>query len=212
MPAWFDIRGERGPQVTFEALTAQSQDEAGLLRSRDYFLSIVRGEVEGHPITSTPSTSSPSSSSAAATPIPASQVLIGGFSQGGVLSLLSGLAAGREPGLGGLFCLSGYLPLADAVRAGDKKVFPGGGKGSGSSGMEVMMVHGDRDPIMNLEWAEKSAAAVKALGYDVDFRTVRYVFSSLFFAAFLSPVLHISLTHSLAHTCYDVNPTECWLT
>ncbi|ROV87810.1 hypothetical protein VSDG_09567 [Cytospora chrysosperma] len=174
MPAWFDIRGERGPHVTFDALTAQAQDDAGLLRSRDYFLSLIKAEVDG---SSSSSSSSKSSSSSSSPPIPASQVIMGGFSQGGVMTLLTAVSA-EAGGLGGAFCLSGYLALADDVRAGEARGFPharraaGGGAGGGGDGMEVLMVHGDKDPIMNLEWAQKSAGVVKELGYDVDLKIV----------------------------------------
>ncbi|KUI56089.1 Acyl-protein thioesterase 1 [Cytospora mali] len=158
IPAWFDIRGERGPHVTFEALTAQPQDEEGLLHSRDYFLSLIQAEINN-----SSSSSSPSPSAPASTPIPASQIIMGGFSQGGVMALLTGVSAAEAAGvkLGGVFCLSGYLALADAVRKGDVGGGGGGGgRGKGEKGggkehdTEVLMVHGDRDPIMSLEWAE----------------------------------------------------------
>ncbi|KAL1866015.1 hypothetical protein Daus18300_006916 [Diaporthe australafricana] len=150
IPAWFDIRGERGPHVTFEALTQQNQDEEGMLHSRDFFLSLIRAEIAEHAI-------------------PASQIIMGGFSQGSVMSLLTGVTADVQ--LGGLFCLSGYLALADAVR----ETGGGGGGGGGKfpharegTGTEILMVHGERDPVMNLDWAEKSRDAVRELGYHVD--------------------------------------------
>ncbi|KAI3393200.1 hypothetical protein diail_4568 [Diaporthe ilicicola] len=143
IPAWFDIRGERGPHVTFEALAQQNQDEEGMLSSRDFFLSLVRGETAEHGI-------------------PPSQIIMGGFSQGSVMALLTGVTADVE--LGGVFCLSGYLALADAVREGGSK-FPHVREGTGT---EVLIVHGERDPVMNLDWAEKSRDVVKELGYHVD--------------------------------------------
>lgn len=201
LPAWFDIRGERGPHVTFEALTAQAQDEAGLLRSRDFLLSLVEAETTGSTSSSAPnstSASGPTSGGGGAAGIPASQVLVGGFSQGGVMALLAGVsassaaAAAAGSALGGVFCLSGYLALADAV-TGKKGGGGGGGGGGGADSefpharaeggggeatTEVLMVHGDRDPVMNLGWARDSAGAVRGLGYDVDLVVVPYVFSS----------------------------------
>lgn len=150
VPAWFDIRGERGPHVTFETLTRQNNDEEGMLRSRDFFLSLVRDEVDKHGV-------------------PASQVIMGGFSQGSVMALLTGITADVQ--LGGVFCLCGYLPLADSLRESGQ----GGGGGAGKfpharegTGMEVLMVNGEKDPIMNLEWVGKSRDIVKDLGYHVD--------------------------------------------
>ncbi|KAG6367609.1 hypothetical protein INS49_001802 [Diaporthe citri] len=139
IPAWFDIRGERGPQ---------NNDEEGMLRSRDFFLSLVRDEVESHAV-------------------PASQVIMGGFSQGSVMALLTGITADVQ--LGGVFCLCGYLPLADAVRESGR----GGGAGKfpharEGTGMEVLMLNGEKDPIMNLDWVGKSRDIVKELGYHVD--------------------------------------------
>lgn len=156
IPAWFDIRGERGPHVTFETLTQQNNDEEGMLQSRDFFLSLVRDEVDKHAV-------------------PASQVVLGGFSQGSVMSLLTGLTADMQ--LGGIFCLCGYLPLADAVRESGRA---GGGAGrfphvKEGTGMEVLMVNGEKDPIMNLEWVEKSKSIVKELGYHVDSSIIPYV-------------------------------------
>lgn len=200
--------------MTFDDLAAQPQDEEGLLHSRDYLLSLVRGEIEGAPgpgpgpgpgpNPSNETSSSPSSPpSSSSPPIPASQVVLGGFSQGGVLSLLAGLPGGAALGLGGVFCLSGYLPLAGAVRAAEARVFPGLGAGAGAGGggrggMEVLMVHGDRDPVMNQEWAERSAAIVRELGYGVDLRIVRYVLLTLVHHTLppstRSPVLQYTLT------------------
>lgn len=121
-----------------------------MLRSRDFFLSLVRDEVDKHGV-------------------PASQVIMGGFSQGSVMALLTGITADVQ--LGGVFCLCGYLPLADSLRESAQ----GGGGGpvkfshvKEGTGMEVLMVNGEKDPIMNLEWVGKSRDIVKELGYHVD--------------------------------------------
>ena len=42
--------------------------------------------------------------------IPADRIIIGGFSQGGAMSLLTGLSV-SERKLAGVVCLSGWLPL-----------------------------------------------------------------------------------------------------
>lgn len=132
-----------------------------MLRSRDFFLSLVRDEVESHAI-------------------PASQVIMGGFSQGSVMALLTGITGGVQ--LGGVFCLCGYLPLADAVRASGQGAAAGGGGGPvkfpharEGTDMEVLMVNGEKDPIMNLEWVGKSRDIVKELGYHVDSSIIPYV-------------------------------------
>lgn len=131
-----------------------------MLRSRDFFLSLVRGEVESH------------------AKIPASQVIMGGFSQGSVMALLTGLTGDVQ--LGGVFCLCGYLPLADAVRESGLGAAGGGGpvkfpQVKEGTGMEVLMVNGEKDPIMNLEWVGKSRDIVKELGYPLDSSIIPYV-------------------------------------
>lgn len=130
-----------------------------MLRSRDFFLSLVRDEISG---------------GGGHGGVPASQVIVGGFSQGSVMALLTGLTADVQ--LGGVFCLCGYLPLADAVRESGK------GEGAGrfphvkeGTGMEVLMVNGEADPIMNLDWVETSRDIVKELGYHVDSSVIPYV-------------------------------------
>lgn len=126
-----------------------------MLRSRDFFLSLVREETDKHAI-------------------PASQVIMGGFSQGSVMALLTGITADVQ--LGGVFCLCGYLPLADALRQSgegkDSVKFPHVREGTG---MEVLMVNGEKDPIMNLDWVGKSRDIVKELGYHVDSSIIPYV-------------------------------------
>lgn len=88
------------------------------------------------------------------------------------MALLTGVTADVQ--LGGVFCLSEYLALADAVREGSG----GGGKfphAREGTGTEILMVHGGRDPVMNLDWAERSRDAVRELGYHVDSSIIPYV-------------------------------------
>lgn len=136
--------------MTFDDLTAQPQDEAGLLHSRDYLVELIKSEVN-------------------TTAVPLSQVILGGFSQGGVMSLLTGVTSGLR--LGGVFCLSGYLALADAVRKGDGAKFAR----PADTTVPILMSIGDKDPVINPDWAHQSAEIVKSLGYEVDLTVVPYV-------------------------------------
>jgi predicted esterase len=45
--------------------------------------------------------------------IPAERIVLGGFSQGGAMTLLTGLTTERK--LGGLVVMSGYLPLSTKI-------------------------------------------------------------------------------------------------
>lgn len=46
--------------------------------------------------------------------IPAERIILGGFSQGGAMSLLTGLTTERR--LGGVAVMSGWLPLKEKVK------------------------------------------------------------------------------------------------
>lgn len=82
------------------------------------------------------------------------------------MSLLTGVTSGLR--LGGIFCLSGYLALAEAIQKGDDAKF----KRPADTALPILMSIGDRDPVINPEWAHKSADVVKGLGYDVDLTVV----------------------------------------
>ena len=49
-----------------------------------------------------------------ATGIPPSRIVLGGFSQGGATSLFIGVTTKKR--LGGIICLSGWLPLSHRVK------------------------------------------------------------------------------------------------
>ena len=47
--------------------------------------------------------------------IPANRIVLGGFSQGAAMSLLTGLTSERK--LGGIVVMSGWLPLREKIKA-----------------------------------------------------------------------------------------------
>ena len=50
--------------------------------------------------------------------IPQNRIVLGGFSQGHAVTLMTGLTSSKYAGrLAGLVCLSGYLPLQDRIQA-----------------------------------------------------------------------------------------------
>lgn len=92
------------------------EDEEGMLKSVQYTESLIDSVVEKG--------------------IPANRIVLGGFSQGHAIALLTGLTSKKYAGkLAGLICLSGYLPIPDRIGAlrkenglpevvgGDVKVF-----------------------------------------------------------------------------------------
>lgn len=72
--------------------------------------------------------------------IPASRILLGGFSQGGALSLYTGLTGPHS--LGGLVILSGYLPIKDTIDWNAVQKPP------------TLQCHGDRDTVVRYEWGK----------------------------------------------------------
>jgi phospholipase/carboxylesterase len=89
--------------------------------------------------------------------IPASRIVLGGFSQGCAMTLLTGL---RHPErLAGLIGLSGYLPLA-AQTAAERH--------GANHGTPVFMAHGRLDPVIPLARAIASRDALQALGHPLE--------------------------------------------
>ena len=89
--------------------------------------------------------------------IPASRIILAGFSQGCAMTLQTGL---RHPEkLAGMLCLSGYLPLAGMV---------GAERSEASLGTPVFMAHGVQDPVVPFARAEDSRKVLASLGYQVE--------------------------------------------
>jgi len=89
--------------------------------------------------------------------IPASRIILAGFSQGCAMTLQTGL---RHPEkLAGMLCLSGYLPLAGMV---------GAERSEASLGTPVFMAHGVQDPVVPFARAEDSRKVLESLGYQVE--------------------------------------------
>jgi phospholipase/carboxylesterase len=89
--------------------------------------------------------------------IPASRIILGGFSQGCAMTLQAGL---RHPEkLAGLLCLSGYVPLADKVAAE---------RHPANQATPVFLAHGRLDPVVPIARASASRDLLQTLGYNVE--------------------------------------------
>lgn len=137
MPGWYDIK-------SLSTLADREDDEAGIARSRDYFHSLIDAEV--------------------AKGIPSNRIVIGGFSQGGAMSLISGLT--YKDKLGGIFGLSCYLLLQSKI----KDMIPADNPNAATP---IFMGHGDADQVVAHRYGEMSAQKLTELGYKVDFRTYK---------------------------------------
>ena len=89
--------------------------------------------------------------------VPASRLLLAGFSQGGAIALAAGLRR-REP-LAGLIGLSTYLPMHD--RAAQQLA-------TQATSQPVFMAHGLQDPVVPYAAGEMSAALLRDLGFAID--------------------------------------------
>lgn len=130
MRAWYDITG---------AELTRREDEGGLRASqRDVEALIAREKARG---------------------IPASRIVLAGFSQGCAMTLQTGM---RHPEkLAGMLCLSGYLPLAGVVAQE---------RSEESLATPIFMAHGTHDNVVPFVRAQQSAQVLKELGYQVEWR------------------------------------------
>jgi acetyl esterase/lipase len=126
---------------------AAAQDEPGLLKSRTYFNTLISEQI--------------------AQGIPSSRIVLGGFSQGGAMALLTGLTSPEK--LAGIFALSCYLPLAHKI----KELLPADPWTNKDTA--VFMAHGDADAVVKYEFGERSAMQLRELGMQVEFNKYPYV-------------------------------------
>jgi phospholipase/carboxylesterase len=91
--------------------------------------------------------------------VPRERVLLAGFSQGGAITLATGLRSSAP--LAGLIALSAYLPSAH--KAGSL-LAPGAAK------QPLFMAHGSQDPVVPCMAGEQSATLLRTLGFEVDWR------------------------------------------
>jgi acetyl esterase/lipase len=172
MPGWYDIKTlsidvrllfppsfykipvsiltDRQLQTSPEAWAA-AQDEPGLLKSRTYFNTMISEQI--------------------AQGIPSSRIVLGGFSQGGAMALLTGLTSPEK--LAGIFALSCYLPLSHKI----KELLPADPWTNKDT--PVFMAHGDADGVVKYEFGERSAQQLRELGMQVEFNRYPYVAQTL---------------------------------
>ena len=95
----------------------------------------------------------------AATGVPWSRTVLGGFSQGAVMSYALGLGPER-PSPAGLIALSGFIPTVPGF-ALDLE---------GRAGLPVAIGHGRLDPVISVEFARESRERLEGAGLDVLYR------------------------------------------
>ncbi len=130
MRAWYDIVALDGSQQDMDGI----EDSSRLLRE------FVAREIERG--------------------IPASRIVLAGFSQGGAIALHTALRYPER--LAGLMALSTYLPVAD--RLGDER-------SEANRELPIFMAHGSYDPMIPVGVAEYSRDQLAYFGYAVQWQT-----------------------------------------
>lgn len=122
MPAWYDVTG----------LTLQDrEDRVGILQSEQALDEIIAAQI--------------------ARGMPANQIYLAGFSQGGAMALLIGLRTQYK--LGGVLALSAYLPLQKECATSNHKSLP------------IFMAVGTADAVVVPAWTKLSYELVKSQGF-----------------------------------------------
>ncbi|UPL01051.1 hypothetical protein LCI18_011985 [Fusarium solani-melongenae] len=137
MPGWFDVKQLGGDVNTL----VRSEDTEGIKRSQQYFHNLIQEEIDAG--------------------IPSERIVLGGFSQGGAMSILSGLTCKNK--LGGIIGMSSWLLLSQGFAG---MVSPT----DANRQTPVKMFHGDADPIVNIQRGKLSVDLLKELGYDVTWK------------------------------------------
>jgi len=140
-PSWFDI-------LSLSDLSQES--ESTLLAARSSIQELIDNEL------------------AAVPEIKEDRLLIGGFSQGGVMSLLTGLTGPKK--VAGVACVSGWLPLHKKFK---EMLSPH------ATSLPVFLGHGRADDVVEYKYAVRSADELKTtLGFPTasasDFHGVRF--------------------------------------
>jgi phospholipase/carboxylesterase len=92
-------------------------------------------------------------------PVPIERVVLGGFSQGAVMSWALGLGAGR-PRPAAIVALSGFVPRVDGFSLDLENL----------AGYPVAVAHGSLDPVIPVEFGREAAALLRDAGADVLWR------------------------------------------
>jgi phospholipase/carboxylesterase len=130
MRAWYDVRPDAG---------ARREDEAGVRASQRRIEALIaREKTRG---------------------VPASRLVLAGFSQGGAMALHTGLRHGER--LAGIMGLSCFLPLADRLAAEAS---------AANREVPIFLAHGTQDPLIPLARARHAHQTLTGLGYPVQWR------------------------------------------
>ncbi|GAA5993121.1 hypothetical protein JCM10908_001299 [Rhodotorula pacifica] len=140
IPAWFDVQAF---PTNLTAPMPTREDQLGMEMSVQRMHAIIRDQVERKGIDE-------------------DRIVLAGFSQGCATALLSAMS---YPGkLGGVACLSGWLPLSDKIKR-DGNHYRHPLQSDHAHEMPVFWGHGTADPIVLHRWAHESIAHLHRMGF-----------------------------------------------
>ena len=87
-------------------------------------------------------------------------LVLGGFSQGAVMSYALGLGRGRANRPAALMPLSGFMPVVEGLELDLGEL----------DGYPVAIAHGSLDPVISVEWSRAARDTLTAAGADVLYR------------------------------------------
>lgn len=122
MPAWFDLMG---------LCPDSPEDESGIKKAAENIKAIIEHEVKNG--------------------IPPHRIMLGGFSQGGALSLYTALTCQHQ--LAGVVALSCWLPL--------HKTFPSAS--SGTKNLPILQCHGEKDFMIPVQFGAMTAEKLRSI-------------------------------------------------
>nr|XP_012383315.2 acyl-protein thioesterase 2 isoform X1 [Dasypus novemcinctus] len=123
MPSWFDLMG-LSPDAP--------EDEAGIKKAAENIKALIEHEMKNG--------------------IPANRIVLGGFSQGGALSLYTALTCPHP--LAGIVALSCWLPL--------HRAFPQAANGSAKD-LAILQCHGELDPMVPVRFGALTAEKLRSV-------------------------------------------------
>lgn len=130
MPCWYDIYGLH---------ENAREDEQGVKDSCGKIESIIEEEIKSG--------------------IKSEKVFIGGFSQGGAISLYTGINLKEK--IGGIIALSAYIPLRGKIEEPKRRDIP------------YLLCHGTFDPVIPYEWGKMSAEWLSKKGLNVTWKSYK---------------------------------------
>jgi predicted esterase len=149
--AWFSASSFtqiRNPS-TASTVWESSYDEPGMLSALSYVYSLIEAELERG--------------------VKLERIVVGGFSQGCVMAMLTGLGGRYKGRLGAVVGLSGALPPERAVEKADEMAKNEGvskkvaDEGKGKDAMQIFFAHGTKDMLMPIRVFRSAVEKLEAL-------------------------------------------------